>query len=435
MRTLMVIVAVAVASVAGPATALAGWSTSSIPVRHVAADTAVDARGDAAVAWASFVAPSTPSALRTVDLVVRLANGRTIRRTVWSSRRAEAIPASVVLGDGEVTVAWLAYTPRKDAAVWAAYGPLVGRWAPARVIGHWRDAELPAIRYPRLAVAPDGEVLLAWDESSSPIDGPAVAWRAPGHGFGVSRPLIGSVKVPLSIPHELGPIPAFDAHGAAYISGPCDGIVFTAPSHRHHFEGPVVVAPPPAAGFTLSLSGAGIGLAAWVHGVCTTTPSGTNMTGPLLASVLRTGAFGKPQALTSTQIQAGRSKAVAFPAGGGTVSWDAYVASSESLAFTTFSVQVDADGALGPLQSGQQIPGGLVPIAIDGGGDEVLAPDASAQGRVVVRPVSGGPNQPAPSPYGGVLATAAPTGRAVALAWSTKLPGGGSALELSVWRP
>lgn len=435
MRTMIVIATVVVASVAGPASALAGWSTSSIPVRHVAADTAVDARGDAAVAWASFVAPSTPSALRTVDVAVRLADGRMIRRTVWSSRRDEAIPASVVLGHGEVTVVWLAYTPRRDAAVWVAYGPLVGRWAPARAIGRWHDADLPTTRYPRLAVAPDGEVLLAWDESGSPIDGPAVAWRSPGRGFGVPRPLIGSVKVPLSIPHELGPIPQFDAHGTAYISGPCDGIVFTAQSHRHRFEGPIVVAPPPAAGFTLSLAGAGIGVAAWVRGICTTIPSGANMTGPLLAGVLHAGTFGKPQALTSTPVQADRIKAVAVPAGGGTVSWDAYVVSSGSQTFTTFSVQLDAGGAPGPLQSGQQILGGLVPVATDGGGDEVLEPDASAQGRAVVRPVSGGPSQLAPSPYGGVLATAAPIGRAVALAWSTKLPGGGSALELSVWRP
>ncbi len=426
------VVAVTFCTVLAPASTLAEWSTSSIAARHVAADVAVDAHGDGVVAWTSL----TPSAVRAVHLVARLGSGRMIGRTVWSWRNVEAIPASVVVGHGEVTVAWLTYTPRKDAMLWAAYGPLVGRWAPARVIGHWHDAERLAIRYPRLAVAPDGEVLLAWDESSRSIDGPAVAWRAPGHAFGPSRPLISSKKTPLTFRHELGPIPAFDARGRAYVSGICDGIVFSAPPHRHQFERPVTVAPPPAASFTLSLAGAGNGLAAWIRGSCARPGGARGTTGPVLASVRRNGGFGKPLTLTSADARAVGSHAVAAPAGGGTVTWTSFAASSAN---PIFSVEVDAAGALGPLQSGHELPGDLVPVAVDGGGDEILAAGYSqeerfALGDVVVRPVSGGSDETAPSPYGGALATATPIGRAAALAWTTKLRGGG-ALELSVWRP
>lgn len=359
-----------------------------------------------------------------------------IGRTVWSSRSAKAIPASVVVGRGEATVAWLTYTPRKDATLWAAYGPLVGRWTPARVIGHWHNAERLAIRYPRLALAPDGEVLLAWDESSRPIDGPAVAWRAPGRAFGPSRPLISTEQAPLTVPRELGPIPAFDARGRAYVWGTCDGVVFSAPPHRHQFDRPVTVAPPPVASFTLSLARAGNGLAAWIHGSCTQPGGARDTTGPVLASVLRHGAFGKPLALTSADTRGVGSNAVAALTGGGEVTWTSPASSTNPM----FSVQVDGAGALGPLQSGQELPGGLVSVAVDGGGDEILAAGYSqeerfALGHVVVRPVSGGPDQPAVSPYGGALATATPIGRAAALAWTTKLRGGGSALELSVWRP
>jgi hypothetical protein len=82
------------------------------------------------------------------------------------------------IGHGEVTVAWTVASPKSlpngfaDGTVRAAYGPLVGRWAPAHTIGHWTLAShAPRAWTPHLAVAPDGEVLLGWDDYRPPING------------------------------------------------------------------------------------------------------------------------------------------------------------------------------------------------------------------------------------------------------------------------
>jgi hypothetical protein len=214
--------------------------------------------------------------------------------------------------------------------------------------------------------------------------------------------------------------------------GKCDGIVLSAPPHSHRFGRAVVVARPPVSNFTLSLVGPAQGLAAWLRGGCTTAmEEGPNQPGPVLASILRGGAFGKPLALTSPATRALSSNAVARPGGGGTVSWSPYVLPPAN---TTSSIRVAANGTLGPVLSGPQIPSGLVPATIDGAGDQILASAywsafPGLQGGVVVRPVGGGADQPAPSPYGGLAD--APTGRAFALAWNTNP----STFALSIWRP
>jgi hypothetical protein len=410
---------------------------------------AVDGSGDAAVAWATTPSPPSTSTFgTTVHVAVRLAHGRVIARTVWSSREADAIRVSVAIGHGEVTVAWVSdarHERLEGATLRAAYGPPVGRWAPARVIGRWHDFAPPANRYPRLAVAPNGAVLLAWDDNSPTINGPAVTWHMPGHRFGAPQLLI-HAETPLEVPHELGPIPAFDARGSAYVWGSCDGIVLAAPPHSHRFGRPVVVAPAPVLGFTLSLAGAGHGLAGWEHGICTTDQATGDTPGPVFASVLRAGAFGKPLAL-GANAQIGGGNAVALPSGAGTVSGSLVQGEVFGGVFrltqTAFSVPIGADGIPGPIE---QDPGALFPVAATGGGDQVLAGATSGgqgvqgplvqgvMGDLTIRPAGGGADQPAPSPYG-LLATATPLGRAVALAWNTSPTGSGPVLALSVWQP
>jgi hypothetical protein len=335
---------------------------------------------------------------------------------------------SVVVGHGEVTLAWIVYSNRSRRAVggtvFTAYGRLSGRWRPARAIGHQSNDfggfanGSPPDRYPRLAVAPDGKVLLAWDDDSRAIDGVAVAWRTPGHRFGVVRALDWT--------GDLGPIPAFDAGGTAYVSGDCDGVVFRAPPHSRRFRNPVVLAPDRALSFSLSVAGRGQGLASWVGGSCTSDAAAGVTPGPVFASILRAGRFGKRLAISSTD-QSTATHAAAIPGGEAAVGWATYIG--------PFSVRVGAEGTLGAVQ---QITDGLVPFAADDGGDQVLTrlfsgpPALFGQGGVVVRPAGGGADEPAPMSNGS-LAVATPIGRAAALAWNPT--GGEDRVALSVWRP
>jgi hypothetical protein len=156
--------------------AFAGWSAAqsfgASRYEHAREAVAVDARGDVAVAWATRGNPeSGPPRYRTsVHVAVRTANGRLLTRTVWSSH-AETNSLAVAIGAGEVTVVW-GSTSRaaRDAIttpVRAAYGPLIGHWRAPRIIGRESEPSAfePANWHPNLAVAPDGEVLLAWNTS------------------------------------------------------------------------------------------------------------------------------------------------------------------------------------------------------------------------------------------------------------------------------
>ena len=117
--------------------------------------------------------------------------------------------------------------------------------------------------------------------------------------------------------------------------------------------------------------------------------------------------------------------AVAVPSGS-TVSWSVYAASGVPEAFSS---QIGADGLPGATQQGANA---VISITADGCGDMVLegAPGSGAlANKLFVRPAGGGPDQPAPAPFG--EAAAAPFGRAVALTWYK----GSATLELAVWRP
>ncbi len=425
--------------------AFAGWSVPrSFGVsRYAMSAVAVDSRGDAAVAWMTQGNPGVGPDFRTsVYVTVRRANGRLSTRRVWSSRDAEAHGVSVVLGAGAVTVAWSSFDRSGTGTVRAAYGPFSGRWPAPRAIGRLAgEPSYPPIPWDQhMAIAPDGEVLLtfnAWNawSKAGPL-GVAVAWRAPGHHFGWPQVLRRAPG---------GAIPQFDARGTAYLHGYCNGLLLIAPAHTDRFGSTVVLTAKPVLDFTLSLAGTGRGLAAWVRGECSFDAAAGNTPGPVFASVLSAGKFGKPLELTPAAAAAVYSNAVAVP-GGGTVTW-AIPAGYSASGSGTFSVQIGADGLPGATR---QITGGPTALTADGGGDEVFVwpsiwspgiglpgiglPGVGLPDPPFVRPAGGGPDQPAPSRYGQV-AVAAPVGRAAALAWNASPTGSGSTMALSVWRP
>ena len=348
---------------------------------------------------------------------------------------------SVVPGRGQVTVAW-GYSNLGSTSETArvAYGPLIGRWSSSRAIGHFYDLASQVYAagknsmYPELAVAPNGEVLAVWSACKSSTAtscgygrragsggrGVVVRWRAPGHGFGVPQVLRTA---------PLGALAQVDARGTTYLSSGCSGRVLIVPAHNHRFSRSVVVATKQVLDFTLSLAGAGRGLAAWVAGACSTDPEAVgNTPGPVFLSVLHASAFAKPVALTPGTTQAVYANAVAL-ATGGTVSWSVPEPTGYS---SVFSAQIGPGGLPGETQ---QISGGVTVLTADGGGDLVFGPyrgpggPASPPSAVFVRPAGGGPDQPAPAAAGEVVA--APFGRAVAMAWYVN----SGTLELSVWRP
>ncbi len=418
--------------------ALASWSAPqrfAVSPNALTAD-AVDGRGDAVVAWATEdITERGPAFHSSVHVTARTASGRLSTRTVWSSGNTYPRGLSVVLGAGEVTVAWdsVSRTDTTSTTIYAAHGPLTGRWSAPRKIGRalYEPVYPPRPWDQHLAVAADGEVLLAFNgwtarHSQQPL-GAAVAWRSPGHSFGAARVLRRGPS---------GAIPLFDAHGSAYLYGYCNGLVMIAPARSHRFTRTVVLTPGPVLAFSLSVSGSGQGLSSWVAGDCSFDAAAGNTPGPVFASVLRAGTFGKPLALSPSGSQSSYSDAVAVP-GGGTVSWNAGGPNGG-----TFSAQFGADGLPG---AAQQIPNGLIPLAADGNGDEVFAapnplpafgtltawPSSTP---VFVRPAGDGADQPAPASYG-QIAAAGPVGSAVALAWNTSPAGSSPVMALSVWRP
>ena len=416
MKLLPAGLAAALVALTGATGAEARWSApQSVPAPR-AGPTAVgvNSGGDAAVAWAT-----RSSSFRTsVYVAVRRNGDRPRRHRVWSSRRYRTADISVVIDRRRrVTVAW-AGTRRgaQRQTLRAAYSTSGGRWSRVRVVGHAAILEnLPPDRFPRLAVARDGRVLLAWDQAG----GPRVVWRSPGRPFGKPRRLSGAPRSPI------GPIPAFDAAGSAYISGKCSGSVFRTRPDRRRFGRPIAVAPGGALDFTLALSGRGQGLAGWIDGACTTSEGAGDTPGPVFASLLRDGTFQAPVSLSPAGTAAYRATAVADPIGGGIVSWG-------DPQLGTFSAIVLRAGRL--EETARLITDGVVPVAADAGGNQVFTravpfPPPALPSVFYVRPVAGGADEPAPV-QSGEYAVAVPTGSGVALAWAT-----GRRVNLSVWRP
>ena len=444
---------VVVAALAGWAPgARADWSApqvvASAPPLHLGSGhvsaidglVAVDSRGDVGVAWSRTGArpgeyqgrrcswgPGQPQPKRlgcypltTVHLTVVMASGKTVTRVVTSARAEQLI--GVVLSPAEATVL-LGYTkPRVDSqgGVRVAYGPLIGRWsAPQTISGPWSigwTAARPGAQ-PHLALSPDGTVLVAWNgcltqHACVGIIGEGyaeqrvvVAWHRPGRPFGPPTVVRAA---------PLGSVPQFDATGTAYLSAKCSGTVAIAPAHSRRFSRTIVTGGP-AKSFTLAVSGARQGLAAWVAGACSYDETTPPQNGAVLVSLLRAGRFVTPFTLTAAPAES--ADAVASPTGV-TVSWHDG---------TSHIVQIDANGVPGTVQDAPT----ALPLGADGSGDVLFTPVTPSGFGDFVRPAGGGADQPGPAPWGQGTSAVSPAGRAIALIWSPDM----TKLDLSIWRP
>jgi hypothetical protein len=144
----------------------------------------------------------------------------------------------------------------------------------------------PYYEGPAVAVNARGDMAIAWATRGNPAEPPVSRtsvhlvvraahgrlisrrlWRtrrAPGGGISVAIDRRGAVSTPYD---STGAVPAFDSRGAAYVAGICDGVVLRARAHSHRFS--VILNRGPVLGLNLSLAGAGLGLASWIGGACT----------------------------------------------------------------------------------------------------------------------------------------------------------------------
>lgn len=217
----------------------------------------------------------------------------------------------------------------------------------------------------------------------------------------------------------LASVPQFDAAGTAYLSARCSGTVAIAPAHSRRFRRTIVTRGA-AKSFTLALSGAGKGLAAWVAGACTYSETTPPQSGAVLVSLLRANRFDTPFALTAAPTES--AFAAATPPGV-TVSW--YVRAANQTE-EPFSTQIGADGVPGTVQDD---PAAL-PLSADSNGDILFSP-LSPTAPPFVRPAGGGADQPGPAPWGQGKSAVNPAARAIALIWSPNM----TQLDLSIWHP
>ncbi len=438
--------AVLVALAIGAPAALAAWSAPRTVSRSTTGfgrvALASDARGDAALAWASESQVGLVRTRVAVNVAFAGAGGRPVQRTLWRSSDGLIGGVAVALdARGELTVVWIdAARGRSGATLYpntiqAAYRTPSGRWSPTQTIGHagpFLSAD------PRLAVAPDREVLLTWVAHTRNAPGVAAAWRKPGHRFGpegaVSRAKSAMMEEPASL---------FDSAGAAHIYGTascgrgiptCATMLSTAP-RSHRFGAPLLIAPAPAEFPVVSFSAPGQALIAWEAGdyedlePSFAAPYARVMTGESLSApvALQPGSAGIGSAVN----------AVAANGGGGTVSWSETPPPYPSSLRTMLAL----GDASGHFSTPSVSPDGLMPMLRDGAGDVLLklgwagGPAGIPPSPVAVQPAGGGAVQPSPMPLpplaslAGVVTTQ-PVGAGAAAAWVA-----GAKLELSTWQP
>ncbi len=352
-------------------------------VSAIGSSVAVDSRGDVAVAWSKTGArpaeyrgrgcqwrSGSPTRLgcypvTTVHLTVVTAAGQSHTRVVTSARGEGVI--GVVLSPREATVLLEYAKPRIDSrgGLRVAYGPLIGRWSKSQTIsGRWNVGWTNGrpLGQLGLALSPDGTVLVAWDgcltqRACLGVPGEQgaqqrvlVAWQRPGRPFGPPT-------VVRTAP--LGSVPQFDAAGTAYLSARCSGAVAIAPVDTRRFRRTIVTGGA-VKSFTLALSGAGQGLAAWVAGACSYDDAAPPQPGAALVRLLRASRFLAPFALTAAPAE---SAAAVATAAGATVGWNLRAANGVE---EPFSTQIGANGILGTTQQGANA---VIPVIADGRGD------------------------------------------------------------------
>jgi hypothetical protein len=401
--------------------------------------TAVDGRGDLAVAWANQPfearAGSRPRVSVRVALLRAGASAFDVR-TLMSARDRAVAGVTVALDSrGEATVAWMEQPSTRGLlhghkTLRAAFRTARGRWSSVQDVGR-----SSAFFYanPRLAAAPDGTVALTYNAGVRAAPGVAAAWRLHARAFG---PVQSIPTGPRYRGYLMEPTLAFDRGGTGYLAGirDCDrgtssGVLYRAPSRTRRFGAAQTVARAPAKSLRMVVTGRGSAVFTWLGQSCSTTE---DLTGPPLAASLRGGVVSAPVALAPERGM--ELTAAGTPGGGAAISWLAFPSDAPTGVIRT--AVVGSDGTAGPPAAPAD---GWVPIAADASGDQLLrqvrVSDMSGIGPLAVRPaVVGSLLQPAPIRAAGFPwssgASAAPDGSALAA-----LSVSGRRLVAAVWRP
>lgn len=382
---------------------------------------AVDARGDAAVAWvASTGARSGATAVRVAT--------RDGRRGVWSThvlRSARGLRAGgltlVIAPNGEATVAWIDELRSRNRTVRAAFRMPRRRWTAIQAVGALSPF---AYAYPRMAVAPNGTVALVYNAHNRAARGMAFSWRRAGHRFSPVRAVPGGV---LSEPTL-----TIDARGAAVLAGTalCDdeqrshGVLLTAPARTHRFGAPRTITPHPATQVRFVSTAPGRGIVAWIGAGCSTTEL---LSGSVSAARVDSSGVHNPVTLESSF--GGGLQMLAGP-DGVDLSWTSWAPATPAGA--VLAAQGHADGSFGQPH---QPADGWLPIAVDAAGDQALqtaVPSMAGQPLAVAARASHATGVQ-PSPIKGPAwwtAAGAPTGSGLIVA--TRLVG---RLRLATWSP
>jgi hypothetical protein len=350
---------------AAPASAV--WSqaatlAASANARYVTG--AVNAQGDAALAWMQQA-----GAVTFVRVAVRRgAAGAWSEQALRFGRNLSVGQVTLAMApSGEMAVAWVERDGNATPAVLAAHRTIAGTWSSVETVGRARPF---AYSYPVLATSTGGTMALAWNSHTSSLPGMAVAWRSPGHAFGAPRAVPGGT---LSEPTL-----QFDSAGTAYLAGTalCDdesqshGVLLSAPAATRRFGAARTIAPRPATEVSFAVTGPARGVAAWVGAGCSTSEI---LSGPVRGAFVTAHAAGAP--VTLDAAPGGSVRLISAPGGA-----DAVWLGSPAVTVRTARAAAAAS-VFGPTQT--LAAGGLMALAGDAGGDQLL------------QPVSGGPSQAA----------------------------------------
>jgi hypothetical protein len=425
-----------VAALAVPGAAPAGWSgVERVPMSTEALwpGAAVNARGDAAVAWIQEGRSKGHATVRVRAAVRRAGAAGFSVRTLVARRGLAARGAAVALDRrGELTVTWV--EQRSDngrtyghKTVRAAYRTAGGRWSPVQAIGR-----SSAFNYalPRLAATPSGTVVLTYNSRTRAAPGVGAAWRSRGRAFGPLQ------SVPTDGQYLIDPTLAADPEGRVFLTGTrgCNQpggevAVVSAPPGRRRFSVRTRVTGAPGKTVRMAVMGPHRLALTWLGGKCDTTE---DMAGVPFAATVRDGVASAPVALGDA---AALMLAAAPAAGGADVSFSVLSATGSGL----MTSRIAADGTVGaPVAA----PGGWIALAGDRAGDQLLGhPDhiGAAITPLSAQPATGGAAEPAPLPAIGFPWTggtvAARDGRALAVLSFRPLSSMSPSIVMAVWRP